>query len=394
MRGVYSSVVEYASNLQRRFHKNPELSGREVSTARFVEHELSSMNIAVQRVGENGILGALKGSGASKSIMLRAEMDALPCVESPSNLLGAKKVCSLTEDAAHLCGHDFHQAILLAVAKVLSSDSVVFPGNIYFCFESGEETGEGVDAMVSALESLGWPTAGWGIHLCSHLDCGKLALQSGGIMAGSSKFDITIRGKGGHGGRPDQTADPITCAAQIICGINVISSRIVNPIKPLVLTIGSVHAGSARNLIPEECSFSGTIRFFDPEQEEKAKNALTSMVEDISRAFSCRGEMNYLGPYPAVVNDSCLVSLADNALQKIFPKEDLVKIEPWMASDTMVRYMTHFPCLYALLGCANQKLGYGAPHHNPKFDADPRCLESGIEATLGFIRAFFDDPEI
>lgn len=390
---ISDELKEYAIELKDFFHQNPELSGHEYQTADRICSELEALGIQHTRVGSCGVIGVLEGAAQGKTLMLRADIDALPMQESPHNLKGKKKLVSNIADAAHTCGHDYHIAMLLASAKILAAKAQEFDGTIVFCFESGEEDGSGVDAMIRALDERELHIDGcWAMHLYAPLECGLISVKSGPRMAGSSKFDVTLAGRGGHGSRPDQTIDPICCAAQILCSLHTISSRVVDPTETVVLSVGRLSAGTVRNIIPDEAFFAGTIRFFNPKEERKVRERFYSLVTNIAIANGCEADIYYQGPFPAVINDPQLSTLAHNAIKAALGEEYLADVAPWMASDTMGRYCQRFPCVYAFLGIRNDALGSGAAHHNSMFDVDEACIEVGIPATVAFALDFLRNP--
>ncbi len=378
---------QYMIEMRRYFHEYPEISGKEENTFSKITDELSSLNIKYRIVGKYNILAILEGDKLGKTLLVRADMDALPIEESKYNIHRERNVISKTKGISHMCGHDCHMAIMLAVAKILSNNKKDFSGRVLFCFESGEENGSGVDEIIDTIKEMDIDGV-WALHVNAELPIGTISVNSGVRMTGSSKFDVTIKGKGGHGSRPDQTIDPINCTVQILCNLSSILSRIVDPREPIVLTVGKLQAGEAGNIIPETSNFAGTIRYYNSNEEEKVKRAFYRIINNVAAANGCLAKIIYDGPKPPVINNMKLSKIAEEAVKKSLGENALVDMEPWMASDTIGRYTNNYPGVYGFLGIKNENLGSGAPHHNSNFDVDEESLPIGVIATIQFILDF------
>ena len=342
------------------------------------------MGIPYEVVGECGIIATLRGCGSTRNaVMLRADMDALPIQESDRNLAGPKAVISSMPGCAHLCGHDAHTAMLLGVARSLADTRDELPGDVLLCFEQAEETAGGIAPMMLALEARN-PKAVWGIHVYSELPSGAISVEPGPRMSGMTAFSVTLRGSGGHGSRPDQTIDPLLCAAQAVTDLCSIPAREVKPTDAGVVTIGMIRAGEAGNVIPDSASFAGTARFFDPCLGERIIESVERIVTHIAAAHRCEASVTTDGPHPAVINDGALSALAAGSVQAALGPGHLAACEPWMASETMGCYLAKYPGVLALLGIACDRVGAGAPHHSPSFDIDESALKYGVAATLQF----------
>ncbi len=374
----------YVIDLRREFHRHPEPSGAEKRTSSRVIAELESMGIPYEVVGECGIIATLRGCGSTRNtVMLRADMDALPIQESDRNLAGPKAVISSMPGCAHLCGHDAHTAMLLGVARSLDDTRDELPGDVLLCFEQAEETAGGIAPMMLALEARN-PKAVWGIHAYSELPSGAISVEPGPRMSGMTAFSVTLRGSGGLVSRPDKTIDPLLCAAQAVTDLCSIPAREVKPTDAGVVTIGMIRAGEAGNVIPDSASFAGTARFFDPCLGERIIESVERIVTHIAAAHRCEASVTTDGPHPAVINDGALSALAAGSVQAALGPGHLAACEPWMASETMGCYLAKYPGVLALLGIACDRVGAGAPHHSPSFDIDESALKYGVAATLQF----------
>ena len=376
----------YVIDLRREFHRHPEPSGEEKRTSSRVIAELESIGIPYEVVGKYGIIATLRGSEPTgNAVMLRADMDALPIMESACNAAGPKAVISDVPGCAHLCGHDAHTAMLLGAARGLAEIRDELPGDVLLCFEQAEETTGGIAPMMLALWSRN-PKAVWGIHVYSELPSGAISVEPGARMSGMTAFSVALKGSGGHGSRPDQTIDPLLCAAQAVTDLCSIPAREVKPTDVGVVTVGMIRAGEVGNVIPDSASFAGTARFFGPNLGAQIARSVERIVTHTAAAHRCQASVTIDGPHPAVVNDSALSALAARSVQAALGHGHLATCEPWMASETMGCYLSKYPGVLALLGIACDKVGAGAPHHSPSFDIDESALKYGVAVTLQFAR--------
>lgn len=224
------------------FHQNPEISLREEHTSGKIVEIIEELGLSWERVGEYGIIAYLPGKKPGKTVLLRADMDALPVDESEMNLKGRKKCCSLKKSVSHACGHDAHMAMMLGAMRVLYQIREELEGNVIFAFEQAEEVGKGIDPMMAALEKYAIDTC-FGIHVFAELEEGKISVQSGPRMAALTAFTVKVIGKGGHASRPDLTVNPLMCAANILVNLNTIWSQELDSTKVVTLGIAMMHCG-------------------------------------------------------------------------------------------------------------------------------------------------------
>lgn len=381
--------MNYVRNLKNYFHKYPELSGREVNTSKKIKEELDSFNIPYESVEDYGVIGTLRGKNLGKTIALRADIDALPILESQYNLRAKKATVSSRDGVCHACGHDGHTAMLLASARELSKMRDEFDGTILFCFEEGEEDGSGVDAMLRKLKDKNIDAI-WGIHLYSGLSTGKVSVDEGPRMSGVHFFDVEITGRSGHGSSPHKTIDPINCTVKILSNLSSLVSREVDPLSAAVLSVGKLNAGSAPNIIPEKANFEGTIRYFRQDVSENLVKSFYNTVENIAKAHDCKADISMKQPAIPVINDKNLSKLAKESIKRSIGEKYLESCEPWMASESMGYYLNNYPGVFAFLGISNKELGFGAEHHNPEFDIDDESLENGVCITTSFALDFLN----
>ena len=368
---------------RRDFHKNPELGFQEHRTAGIVAETLNNLGLEVQTgIGRTGVIGILEGSETGPTLLYRADMDALPIQEE-----NEADYVSQVDGKMHACGHDGHTAIALGIAKLLSNHREKLSGRVKFVFQPAEEVGSGASSMIAdgALESPA-PDRTLGIHLWNDLEVGNVSVVDGPTMSGAGLFEITVIGKGGHGAMPHQTVDPIVCAAQIIVALQSIVSRNMHPLDMVVLTIGQVHGGSARNIIPQTVSFSGSFRLFREETRDKVKSRIQAIAEGIAGGMGCRADVDFGLGIGAVVNDA---EVTDHARSVFAGFGESVKVvdQPWMASEDVCLFMQKNPSAYLLVGSANHEKELDFPHHHPRFDFD----EDVLPLSVGMMSAVIAD---
>ena len=359
---------------RRDFHRHPELAFQEFRTAGIVADELNSLGLEVQTgVGKTGVIGILEGANDGPTILYRADMDALPIQEE-----NEAEYVSRAAGKMHACGHDGHTAIALGIAKVLIKHREQLGGRVKFVFQPAEEVGNGASSMIEdgALESPA-PDRSLGIHLWNDLEVGTVSVVDGPTMSGAGVFEITVTGKGGHGAMPHQTADPIVCSAQIIVALQSIVSRNVDPLDTVVLTIGELHGGSARNIIPQTVSFSGSFRLFREATREMVKSRIHDIATGVAKGMGCRADANFGFGIGAVINDIEVAEHARSVFSNLGDAVDVVQ-QPWMASEDVGLFMQRNPGAYLLVGSANHKRELDFPHHHPRFDFDEDVLPLGV----------------
>ena len=361
-------------DIRRDLHENPELDFDLFRTSQKVKDFLSKEGIEFYEVAKTGVCAIIRGRG-EKTVALRADMDALP--------LEDRKVCSYsskTQGKMHACGHDAHTTILLGAAKILNSMKDEIKGNVKLFFEPGEETTGGSKLMIKegVLHSPA-VDAVIGLHVEEWLEAGTVGLKRGNAYAASNPFTIKIIGKGGHGASPHVTIDPIVIASNVIISLQNIVSREIPPTDAAVLTIGTIHGGTAQNIIPEEVTISGTIRTTKSEHREYMKTRLTQVVEGI--VHSMRGEcvIDIVESYPCLYNDDTLSDLFENKASEVVGEGNVCKLDaPTMGVESFAYFSMERPGLFYFLGSGNKEKGIIHPAHGSLFDIDERCLSIGV----------------
>jgi amidohydrolase len=376
-------VDEYVKRTRGYLHEFPEVTGNELKTSEFLQSELGKLNLPVEMVSKTGFIATLATGRPGKTIALRADIDALPMLEHPNNLKGPKKYVSSNEGTCHACGHDGHMAMLLGAARALYDIRHLLRGTILFCFEEGEEGGTGIRGMMDAL-STRQVDAVWGIHLASFMDSGTINVEPGPRMAGEALIDFEVVGRGGHGSRPDLSINPVFAAAHVLTAIGTAWPNRINANETVTLGLATINGGTAPNIIPDRVRITGTLRFFNVAEGEKAVEILREVAWHTARAHLCSisfSEKAFTINRP-VVNDEKLSKLAKEGLTQILPEGSVVPVNRWYASESFRMYGSKYPALLAFVGVRNEEYGSGAEHHNAHFDLDEDALSVGVLATL------------
>jgi amidohydrolase len=362
---------------RRDFHQHPELGFQEFRTSGIVAKYLSSLGMEVQTgVGKTGVVGLLEGSQPGPVVMLRFDMDALPIQETNQT-----DYTSQTPGVMHACGHDAHTAIGLGIAQLLAQHREELAGTIKFVFQPGEEGCGGALAMIAdhVLENL-QPDVALGLHVWNDQPVGLLAAGNGGVMAAADIFTIKVQGKGGHGAQPHLCVDAVLIASQIVVALQSIVARNVNPRQTAVVTVGSIHAGKAFNVIADTAELTGTIRTFDAATRNQITRRMTEVVESTARSLGGSATIEIKAISPATVNDDHVAQVVrETAIDVLGADAGRVTADQFtMTAEDMSEFLSRVPGCFFFIGSANAAKGLNAPHHNPRFDIDEDVLPLGV----------------
>ena len=384
---IEAEVIQW----RRHLHANPELSNREFETAEYVAAHLRKLGMEVRTgVAHTGVVGILKGGKPGKTIALRADMDGLPVTET-TDVPFASTVRSeyLGEEVGvmHACGHDTHVAMLMGAAQLLSERRADIPGTVVFLFQPAEEgapPGEegGAKLMVEegVLEDLGVDAA-FGIHINSQTPVGKIRYKPGGALAAVNSFVINVKGKQSHGSRPWDSVDPITVAAQIIQGLQLIISRQTDLTKEAaVISIGKITGGVRSNIIPESVEMIGTIRTLDTEMQQEIHRRIRRTAENIAAASGATVEIEIDPGYPVTYNDPALTEQMLPTLQRTAGADNILLGKAITGAEDFSFFAQEVPGLFVFLGGMDPDADYAevAGHHTPDFYIDERSLKLGV----------------
>jgi hippurate hydrolase len=354
-------------------HRHPELAFKERRTAGKVAELLRAWDIPVyEGVGKTGVVGVISAGDSSRAIGLRADMDALPIREA-----SGRAHASVHEGIAHSCGHDGHTAMLLCAARYLA-ETRRFNGRVHLIFQPAEEGEAGARAMMQDGLFERFPCAEvYALHNWPALPAGTIATRPGPMMAAADKFDITVRGVGGHAALPQLANDTILCAAQIITAAHTLVSRRIEPSANAVLSITRVDGGTSHNILPSEVQLTGTVRTFDPSVQEKLEASLRELIECTAKAAGCTATLQYSRYYPATVNDPDCARHVLETSRALFGAAH-VPDAPAATAEDFAFMLQKVPGAYVWLGQGSNEGGGGSPPlHHPAYDFNDDVLPLG-----------------
>jgi amidohydrolase len=377
LREMASALAVDLTDCRRDLHRHPELGFEVHRTAGLVADRLRALGVEVRTgVGRTGVVGVLRAERASApAVLLRADMDALPVQEIAGRPYGSQVAGRM-----HACGHDGHTAMLLGAATLLASSRSSLPRDVVLLFQPAEEGGGGAQAMIEdgALEVATIGSA-FALHLWSPFPAGTVRVRVGPIMAAQDEFTARIRGRAGHGALPHEALDPIVAAAHAVAALQSVVARSVDPVEPAVVTVGSFHAGTAPNVIPDEAVLEGTLRSFTDAVRETLRTRVREVLAGTARAHGCLADLDLRPGYPAVVNAAEPVARVRQAASAVFGPESVLDTPPLAAAEDFAYFAQHVPAAFVLVGAGNQARGITAPHHSPAFDLDEAVLPLGAE---------------
>lgn len=389
--------IPHLIELRRHFHEYPEPSQKEFKTMEFIEARLKEMGIPSVRIPKGGIFGFIDSGTPGFSVLMRADMDALPIQEDPENL-SKKKICvSKNAGYSHACGHDGHMSMLLTCAKILSEHKKEWEGRVILMFEEAEEFGErGAGPMLQYLDDEKIHVdACYATHVRWDIPVGKMSILKGGVMAGAFFFRANILGKGGHGSRPDLSVSPIDCFLSFAGQMQSFRMRCASPEHCLTYSFGCVQAGHEPNVIPSSLMFAGTCRFFSDEDGQRFRRQFYTSLKNECENFGCSSEMVEAQYFPVVENNDACVELAEKSITETLGDKVLLQAEPWMASETFALATARYPGILAFTGIMDPEVGSGANHHTAKFDIGEKGLVTGVESALCYTLAMLrEKPKI
>jgi amidohydrolase len=361
--------------VRRYLHQNPELSFQEYNTCAYIKSELRKIGITtIVSVAETGLLVTIEGTQKGKSILLRADVDALPIHEK-----NEVSYCSKNEGVMHACGHDAHAASLLLCAKILFELKDDLKGDVKLLFQPGEEVMPGGATLVMAEK--GYRNLGNLPHIGQHvrpdIPVGKVGFRSGKFMASMDELFLTVRGKGGHAAMPEDAVDPVLLASHIIIAAQQLVSRWASPKTPSVLSFGKVIANGAINILPNDVHIEGTFRTMDEKWRKEALVKLEKLVTSIAEGMGGSCELKINHGYPHLINDPKLTETLKETATVYLGNENIVNLDEWMAAEDFAYYSQKNPACFYMLGVGNVEKNIRSGLHTPTFDLDESALEIG-----------------
>lgn len=373
--------------MRRDFHEHPELGFEEYRTSGIIKEFLTKEGIPYLEVAKTGVCGIIKGTleddSEEKCIALRGDIDGLPMNDNKSCSYNSK-----IPGRMHGCGHDAHTTILLGAAKILNNNKHLFKGTIKLFFEPAEETTGGAPIMINdgVLEN---PKVDKiiGLHVEETLDVGKIMVKKGVVNAASNPFTIKIKGRGGHGAYPHTTIDPIVIASHVVVALQTIVSREIRPVNPAVVTVGSIHGGTAQNIIPDEVVLRGVIRTMTLEDRSHATQRLEEIVASMCTAMRGSYEIDIEESYPCLYNDDETVDLLKDAATEIIGANSVEEqLAPKLGVESFAYFALAKQSAFYFLGIRNEEKQIVHSAHNGLFDIDEESLPIGvaIQCTAAF----------
>jgi len=375
------ALQEEAVAIRRRLHQCAELSYCEYQTAAFVAEYLKALGLSVETgIAKTGVTAFLD-AGKTETILMRADMDALPMEE-----LSETDYRSQNKGVMHACGHDAHMAVVLCTAKLLSQIKTSLSANVLFVFQPAEETEGGAEPMIKAgiLDKYHVANA-LGLHVMNDVPVGKILLKKGPLMASPDDFDLKICGRGGHGAYPHKCIDPISLSAKVITALESLCSRTLSPFAQKVISVCMVQGGTTYNIIPDEVTMRGTVRTYDEAIRNDIPKQMEAIIDGICKPYGATFEFQFNFRYPPLINDDEAIDRMEQAVRAVLGKDSIViGTEPSMAGDDFAYFAKSVPSVYFYLGAGNEKRGITMPLHSSDFEIDEDCLKVGIAAMASY----------
>jgi len=372
---------------RRDLHQHPELGFEERRTGALVAERLQQLGYTVRTgVGKTGVLAQRDGApkGASRCVLVRADMDALPVEEANEVPYRSRQPGRM-----HACGHDGHVAIGLEVARRLHAADL--PGSLKLAFQPAEEISYGAEAMIrDGVLERPKVDAAFGLHLWNDLPTGTIGIMPGAVMASVDEFEIAIVGRGGHAAAPHQTIDPVLVAAHVVTGLQSLVSRRRNPFEEAVVSVTQLNAGHAFNVIPGRAELRGTVRTFGGKFFEQAPQLVEEAALGIAAAFGATAEVRYRRLTAPLVNDQRMTALMRGVAQDIVGQERVIDGIRTMGGEDMSFFLAKVPGTFAFVGSAPPGKP-ASPHHSPTFDIDEEALVIGAELLTRTVVRYLED---
>ena len=385
---IFPGLVKF----RRELHQYPELAFSEIKTSQRVAKELKKLNVQVKTgIAKTGVVGILTGEKKGKTVALRADMDALPITEQTSLPYKSKN-----KGLMHACGHDAHMACVIGAATILSELKDQLNGNVKFIFQPSEESPPGgAKPMIQAGVLKNPDVSGiFGLHCDSSIPVGRIGVKEGPFMAQADSFDVIIKGIGGHGARPHDGIDAILVASQVIQALQAIASRKVDPVQPVVISVGKIEGGTKRNIICDRVMLEGTARSLSKEVAKRIPRLLKEIVSGIAKSAGASFELNYSLGYPVLTNHPQSTDLARTTIAQMFGRQAIFEIKkPLMGAEDFAYYLEKVPGSFLRLGIKNLKKDAIYPWHHPKFTMDEDAIKIGASILSGVAFDFLNRRE-
>jgi amidohydrolase len=388
VRAIESDLIAW----RRHMHQHPEVSFAETHTTLFLEELLRSFVVdEITRPAKTGLIAHVLGKKAGKSavVAFRADIDALP-IQEENDL----PYCSANAGVMHACGHDGHAAMLLVLARLLCEHREQFCGEARLIFQHAEELPPGGAIELVRAGALAGAEAALGLHLSRNFDTGVFGIKRGVLTSNVDRFTVTVTGRGGHCAYPEQCADPLLAASEMVLSLQSIVSRRVPATEPAVVSVCEFHAGTAYNIIPSEAVLNASVRSFGIETRELIEREARNICSSIANAHGCSARLDWYSGYPSVVNDAKLTVMAERVIAARFGEAQIEPIGVIMPGEDFSYMLDGRPGFFVELGTRNPALQTDAPHHNPRYRMDETALFYGVQYQYDFARALLDGTRL
>ncbi|MGO9219898.1 MAG: M20 metallopeptidase family protein [Streptosporangiaceae bacterium] len=375
-----AAIAGDLAELRRRIHRDPEIGLELPRTQAKVLTALDGLPLEVTRGRAlSSVTGVLRGARPGPTVLLRGDMDALPITERTG-----LPYASAVTGVMHACGHDLHTAMLVGAARLLSARQAELPGNVIFMFQPGEEGQGGAALMISEglLDAAGGrPVAAYALHAASaQFPRGMFSTRPGSMMAAADILDVTVRGHGGHASQPHLAQDPIPAACEMVTALQTLVTRRFDVFDPVVITVGSFHAGTADNIVPDEAHFLATVRSFSAQARDRVRATSLRLITDLAAAHGLLAEADYLDGYPVTVNDAAETAFAGQAIADLFGEDRLITLSnPLPGAEDFSFVLDEVPGAFLMLGAAPEGSDPASAPFNHAADAvfDDAVLPDG-----------------
>jgi amidohydrolase len=372
---------------RRAIHQNPELAYQEVKTSARVAERLTALGIEHRTgIAETGVIGIIEGSRPGRTVILRGDMDALPILEETP-----VPFASQNPGVMHACGHDSHTAMLLGAAQLLNERRDQLAGTVKLMFQPAEEGGGGAKRMLDeGLLEAPAVDAAFMIHVHPELPVGKVGFRSGPSMAGMCRFEIEVKGRGGHAARPHAAVDPVVISAHVVTALQTLVSRELDPTAMGLITLGSITSGTAANIIPDTALIKGTIRAHDKKVMEQLRARVAELASGVAAAMRAEADVRYGMAYPPLASDDAMTELAAGAARQLLGGENVEEVPITMGSEDFAYVLEKVPGSVVRLGVRQESWERALPVHTATFDIDEDALPIGAATMASIAIAYLE----
>jgi amidohydrolase len=371
--------IKYAPEmirLRRQLHQYPEISLDEHLTQKVIAANLKKAGLKVNtKIWKTAVIGLLNGRGKGKTVGIRSDMDALPVSEQTGYSFASKNPGKM-----HACGHDVHMATVWGAARILSDLKDEYSGSVKFIYQPSEEIHPGGARPLIEAGVLKNPnvSAMFGLHVDSTVPAGVIGIKEGPMMAQADDFSLEIIGRSGHGARPHETIDAVVVASNIVVALQNVASRQVNPLVPVVVSIGAIHGGNATNIIAERVILKGTARSLTPALTKVLPEMIEKIISGVCQAYGAKYLLRYNRGYPVLFNNRLINEIYRQSARELFGRKAVIEIDqPSMGGEDFAYFAKVVPGAMVRLGVGNKKIGADKPWHHPAFKADEAAIPFG-----------------